>query len=127
MPQAKVFLIDDEVEFVTALAERLRLRDYDARAFSQAKDALDIIQSDPPHVVLLDFRMPGMDGIEVLKIIKQINPSIEVIMLTGHGDIRSMEDGMKTGAFEYIMKPVDIGELVFKINQAKNKLNKIIL
>ena len=125
MPQAKVLLIDDEVEFVSALAERLRLRDYDALAFSQAKDALDIIQSDPPHVVLLDFRMPGMDGIEVLKIIKQMNPSIEVIMLTGHGDTRSIEEGMKSGAFEYIMKPVDIGELVLKINQAKNKLDSI--
>jgi DNA-binding NtrC family response regulator len=125
LPQAKVLLIDDEVEFGSALAERLRLRDYDARAFSQAKDALDIIQSDPPHVVLLDFRMPGMDGIEVLKIIKQMNPSIEVIMLTGHGDTRSIEEGMKSGAFEYIMKPVDIGELILKINQAKNKRNSI--
>ena len=125
LPQAKVLLIDDEVEFGSALAERLRLRDYDARAFSQAKDALDIIQSDPPHVVLLDFRMPGMDGIEVLKIIKQMNPSIEVIMLTGHGDTRSIEEGMKSGAFEYIMKPVDIGELILKINQAKNKRDSI--
>ncbi len=125
MPKAKVFLIDDEVEFGSALAERLRLRDYDARAFFQAKDALDIIQSDPPHVVLLDFRMPGMDGIEVLKIIKQMNPSIEVIMLTGHGDTWSIEEGMKSGAFEYIMKPVDILELILKINQAKNKRDSI--
>jgi DNA-binding NtrC family response regulator len=121
LPQVKVLLIDDEVEFISALAERLRLRGYDARALSQAKEALDIIQSEPPHVVLLDFRMPGMDGIEVLKIIKQINPSVEVIMLTGHGDSRSIEEGIKSGAFEYIMKPVDIGELILKINQAKNR------
>jgi DNA-binding NtrC family response regulator len=125
LSQTKVLLIDDEVEFISALAERLGLRDYDARALSEAKDALDIIQSDPPHVVLLDFRMPGMDGIEVLKIIKRMNPSIEVIMLTGHGDTRSIEEGMKSGAFEYIMKPVDIGELILKINQAKNKRDSI--
>jgi len=125
LPQAKVLLIDDEVEFGSALAERLRLRDYDARAFSQPKDALDIIQNDPPHVVLLDFRMPGMDGIEVLKIIRQMNPSIEVIMLTGHADTWSIEEGMKIGAFDYIMKPVDMGELILKINQAKNKRNSI--
>jgi DNA-binding NtrC family response regulator len=125
LPRTKVHLIDDEVEFASALAERLRLRDYDALAFSQAGDALDIIQSDPPHVILLDFRMPGMDGIEVLKIIKQMNPSIEVIMLTGHGDTRSIEEVMKNGAFDYIMKPVDIGELILKIDQAKNKRDSI--
>jgi DNA-binding NtrC family response regulator len=125
LPQIKVLLIDDEVEFISALAERLRLRGYDARALSQAGDAMEIIKNEPPHVVLLDFRMPGMDGIEVLKIIKKINPSIEVIMLTGHGDTRSVEEGMKSGAFEYIMKPVDIGELIVKINQAKNKRDSV--
>lgn len=65
--------------------------------------------------------MPGMDGIEALKTIKQINPSIEVIMLTGHGALQSMEEGMKSGAFEYIIKPVDIGELLIKIDKAKKK------
>jgi two-component system, OmpR family, response regulator CpxR len=125
LPQTKVLLIDDEVEFGSALAERLCLRDYNALAFSQAGDALNIIQGDPPHVILLDFRMPGMDGIEVLKIIKQMNPSIEVIMLTGHGDTRSIEEVMKNGAFDYIMKPVDIGELILKIDQAKNKRDSI--
>jgi DNA-binding NtrC family response regulator len=125
LSQAKVLLVDDEVEFGSALAERLRLRDYDARAVSQAEDALTIIRSDPPDVVLLDYRMPGMDGIEVLKVIKQINPSIEVIMLTGHGDTNNVEETMKSGAFEYIMKPIDIGSLIEKINAAKKIRNSI--
>ena len=118
-----MLLLDDEVEFGSALAERLRLRDYDARAESQAEEALVIVRNDPPDVVLLDFRMPGMDGIEVLNIIKQINPSIEVIMLTGHGDTQTIEQGMKSGAFQYVMKPIDIGELILKINKAVKKRN----
>jgi len=101
----------------------LRLRDYDIKAVSQAEDALSSVRSDPPDIVILDFRMPGMDGIEVLKIIKQIDPSIEVIMLTGLADTHSLEEGMKSGAFEFIVKPVDIGELITKINKAKKKRN----
>lgn len=123
MSQAKVLLVDDEVEFGSALAERLRLRDYDIKAVSQAEDALSSVRSDPPDIVILDFRMPGMDGIEVLKIIKQIDPSIEVIMLTGLADTYSLEEGMRSGAFEFIVKPVDIGELITKINKAKKKRN----
>jgi DNA-binding NtrC family response regulator len=88
-----------------------------------AEEALIIVRNDPPDVVLLDFRMPGMDGIEVLNIIKQINPSIEVIMLTGHGDTQTIEQGMKSGAFQYVMKPIDIGELILKINEAVKKRN----
>ena len=125
MPHAKILLVDDEVEFGSALAERLRLRGYDAKAVSQAEKALEIIQSAAPDIVLLDFRMPGMDGLEVLKIIKEKNPSVEVIMLTGHGDVQSVEEGMKSGAFDYIIKPVDIGELILKINQAKKKRNPV--
>jgi DNA-binding NtrC family response regulator len=121
MPKAKVLLVDDEVEFVSALAERLRLRGYDARAISRAEDALAIIRSDPPDVVLLDFKMPGMDGIEILKLIKEMHPSVEVIMVTGHGDTQSREEVMNSGAFEYIMKPIDIGELILKINKSKEK------
>lgn len=121
VPKVKVLLVDDEVEFGSALAERLRLRDYDARAISRAEDALEIIQHDPPDVVLLDFKMPGMDGIEMLKLIKVMHPSVEVIMVTGHGDTQSREEVMSCGAFGYIMKPIDIGELVLKINKSRKK------
>jgi len=121
LPQIKVLLVDDEVEFASALAERLRLRDFDTQAVSNAEDALTVIRNNPPDVVLLDYRMPGTDGIGVLKIIKEINPAIEVIMLTGLQDTLSMEEGMKSGIFEYMIKPVDIGELMIKINLAQKK------
>lgn len=125
MLQANVLLVDDETEFALALAERLRLRSYDARAVFHVEDAIAAVQSASPDVVLLDFRMPGMDGIEVLKIIKKIDPTIEVIMLTGHGDVRSVEEAIRNGAYEYIMKPLDLGELIMKINNAKKKRNSI--
>lgn len=121
MPQIKVLLVDDEVEFASALAERLRLRDFDTQAVSNAEDAVTVIRNNPPDIVLLDYRMPGTDGIGLLKIIKEINPAIEVIMLTGLQDTLSMEEGMKSGIFEYMIKPVDIGELMVKINLAQKK------
>ena len=121
MPQIKVLLVDDEVEFTSALAERLRLRKFDTRAVSNAEDALTVIRNTPPDVVLLDYRMPGTDGIGILKIIKEMNPGIEVIMLTGLQDNLSMEEGMKSGIFEYMVKPVDISELIVKINLAQKK------
>ena len=121
LAQTKVLLIDDETEFVSALAERLRLRNYSARAVYPAEDALEIVRSDMPDVVLLDFRMPGMDGVEVLKRIKEIDSTIEVIMLTGHGDIQSIEEAVNGGAYEYIMKPINIKDLIVKIDSAKKK------
>jgi len=121
LPQIKVLLVDDEVEFASALAERLRLRNFDTQAVSNAEDALTVIRNTPPDIVLLDYRMPGTDGIGILKIIKEMNPAIEVIMLTGLQDTLSMEEGMKSGIFEYMVKPVDIGELMVKINLAQKK------
>jgi len=121
MAHTKVLLVDDEKEFVSALAERLQLRNYDVQAAANALEALGIVHSFRPDVVLLDLKIPGMDGIETLRAIKKFDSAIEVIMLTGHGDMRSVEDGMKSGAFEYIMKPVDIGELTAKINKAWQK------
>jgi len=121
MSHTKVLVVDDEVEFASALAERLNLRNYIAQTAANALEALSSIHKDRPDVVLLDLRIPGMDGIEILRTIKQYDPAIEVIMLTGHGDKESVEEGMKGGIFEYIMKPIDIGELTAKIDKAKEK------
>ena len=121
MLKTKVLLVDDEVEFASALAERLELRNYEVKTANSALEALGLIHGFLPDVVVLDLRIPGMDGIETLKTIKKLDPTIEVIMLTGHGDVKSVEEGMKGGAFEYIMKPVDIGELIAKIEQAKKR------
>ena len=124
MPHMRLLLVDDEVEFTLALAERLQLRKYDVRTAGSALEALALIKEQLPDVIILDLKIPGMDGIETLKTIKKIDPEIEVIMLTGHGDVKSVEEGIKSGAFEYIMKPVDIEELIVKINKALAKNNK---
>ncbi len=116
-----MLLVDDEVEFASALAERLKLRDFYTQAVSNAEDAVAAIRKTPPDIVLLDYRMPGTDGIEILKRIKAIDPAIEVIMLTGLQDTLSMEEGMKSGIFDYMVKPVDIGELIVKMNLAQQK------
>ena len=121
MAHTKVLLVDDEKEFASALAERLQLRNYNVQAAANALEALGIVHSFRPDVVLLDLKIPGMDGIETLRAIKKFDSAIEVIMLTGHGDVQSVENGMKNGAFEYIMKPVDISELTVKINKAWQK------
>lgn len=124
MLQTKVLLVDDEIEFASALAERLKLRNYDVKTANNALEALAVINNYLPDVILLDLKIPGMNGIETLKTIKKIDPTIEVIMLTGHGDIKSVEEGMRNGAFEYIMKPVDITELTSKIDKAWQKRTK---
>jgi DNA-binding NtrC family response regulator len=121
MSQTKVLLVDDELEFVSALTERLQLRNYDARSATNASEALTSIKKDPPDVVLLDLKIPGMDGIEILKKIKENDSTIQVIILTGYGDIESVKEAMRHGAFECVVKPVDIGELLIKIEQAKKK------
>ena len=121
MPQTKVLLVDDEVEFAKALTERLQLRDYDATSVSRAEDAFAVIQNDSPDVILLDFRMPGIDGLEALKRIKKMKHSIEIIMLTGLEDSASIEEAKKNGAFECIVKPADIDEIIAKIEDAKAK------
>jgi DNA-binding NtrC family response regulator len=121
MPHTKVLLVDDEVEFASALAERLQMRDYDVKTASNGLEAMALFHGSPPDIVILDLRIPGMDGLEILKNIKIFDPTIEVLILTGHGDVESVAEGMKNGAFEYIMKPIDIGELTSKIDMAMKK------
>ena len=111
----KILLVDDEEEFVTTLAERLELRGIQALVATDGETALDLIETDPPQIVILDVMMPGLGGLEVLKRIKAENPHIPVILLTGRGSTKEGIEGMRLGAADYLMKPINIEELIKKI------------
>lgn len=118
----KVLLVDDEREFVQTLSERLVSRNVGSYAVYDGQQALDFIQDDNPDVMILDLKMPGIDGIEVLKQTKATNPRIEVIILTGHGTIDDEKACMELGAFAYLRKPADIEKLSATINEAYRKI-----
>lgn len=124
MGKAKVLVVDDEVEFASTLSERLRLRSYDAMAVYSAEDALSAVRSEGHDVILLDLMMPKMSGVEMLKTIKEIAPEAEVILLTGRVDIDSVAEEINLADFDYIMKPLNIDELISKIDMALQKHNK---
>ena len=122
MTIGNILLVDDEVPFVEAMARRLDKRGLDIQTAFSGQEALDkLAEGDAVEVVILDIKMPGMDGIETLKEIKRRFPLVEVIMLTGHATIETGIEGMKQGAFDYLMKPCDIEELVSKVDQASSK------
>jgi DNA-binding NtrC family response regulator len=114
----KVLLVDDEVEFVTTLAERLKLRGIDASIATDGAEALKHIHADRPQVVVLDVLMPGLGGLAVLDQIRTTDPQIKVILLTGRGS--AQEDGQRIpqGAFDYLIKPVNIDQLIEKMREA---------
>ena len=114
----KILVVDDEKKIANVLSEKLRLRGFDATPAYDGKTALEHIAETDFDVVLLDVLMPEMDGIETLKKIKKIKPAVEVIMLTGHASVEVGIEGMKSGAFNYIIKPFDPHELLTEINLA---------
>lgn len=120
-----VLLVDDEVPFVETMTKRLVKRDLTVVSAHSGPEALTTLgKEDHVDVVILDVKMPGMDGIETLKEIKKAYPLIEVIMLTGHATIETGIEGMKLGAFDYLMKPCDIDMLLQKVQEAKAKKDK---
>ncbi|UCG06325.1 MAG: response regulator [Desulfobacterales bacterium] len=122
MSIANVLLVDDEVSFVETFAERLEIRNLDISKAFNGEAALKALEANKNvEVVILDVRMPGMDGIETLTEIKKKFPLVEVIMLTGHADVESAIDGMKQGAFDYLMKPFDMDQLIAKVTEAAIK------
>lgn len=121
MDALRVLLVDDEVEFLDTLVKRLKKRKLDTAGVYSGEEALAALGRDPVDVVVLDMRMPGIDGLETLREIKRVHPAIEVIMLTGHANMEIAIQGMEIGAFDYLMKPMDIDELVYKIQDAYNK------
>lgn len=116
--RAKVLLVDDEEKFVETLAERLEARGMAVRTAFSGEEALEKIREKDADVVVLDVLMPGKSGIDTLREIKQIKPLTEVIMLTGHATVETAIDGMKLGAYDYLMKPTETPELVEKISKA---------
>jgi len=122
MSIANVLLVDDEVEFVETFSERLIMRNLEiSKAFS-GEAALQLLEKNTnTEVVILDVKMPGMDGIATLAEIKKRFPLVEVIMLSGHADVESAIDGMKQGAFDYLMKPCDMDQIITKVTEAAAK------
>jgi DNA-binding NtrC family response regulator len=122
MMRTVVMLVDDEVPFVDTMTKRLGKRNLDIVAAYSGHEALEKLKADSNvDVVILDVKMPGMDGIETLREIKKAHPLVEVIMLTGHATVETGIDGMKLGAFDYLMKPCDIEQLMAKVQDAKSK------
>jgi DNA-binding NtrC family response regulator len=116
-----ILFVDDEVDFLDTLLKRMRKRRVNVSGVKSGEAALEWLSGNAADVVVLDVRMPGMDGIETLKAIKRLNPLIEIIMLTGHANLEVASKGMELGAFDYLMKPVDIDELLYKVQDACKK------
>lgn len=122
MLRTGVMLVDDEVGFVDAMAKRLAKRELDIVTAHSGPEALKKLDANNKvDVVILDVKMPIMDGIETLREIKKAHPLVEVIMLTGHATVETGIEGMKLGAYDYLVKPCDIEQLMVKVQQAKSK------
>ena len=117
----KVLLVDDELEFVQAMSERLQMRNFRASLAYTGEEALSIIMEDEPEVVILDLKMPGIDGVEVLRRVKKNHPDVEVIILTGHGTEKDEALTRGLGAFAFLEKPVEIDTIVKAIREACEK------
>jgi DNA-binding NtrC family response regulator len=113
-----VLVVDDEVEFLETLVKRLRKRKLAVVGVTGGEAALERLREGPADIVVLDVKMPGMSGLDALREIKKRYPRIEVIMLTGHASMEVAIEGMDIGAFDYLMKPIDIDELLYKIQDA---------
>jgi len=119
--KVRVLLVDDEEQFVETLAQRLEARDFTVATAFNGDQALEYVRGKDVDVVVLDVLMPGLSGIDTLREMKRIRPLTEVIMLTGHATVETAIEGMKLGAFDYLMKPTEIEDLVEKINKAQRR------
>jgi CheY-like chemotaxis protein len=119
---SKVLLVDDEREFVQTLSERLMMRDMGSAVAYDGESALKLIKEDEPEVIIVDLKMPGIDGFDVLRKVKETRPEIEVIIVTGHGSEEDRQLCMDLGAFAYLQKPLEINVLSETIQQANEKI-----
>lgn len=125
MEGIRLLLVDDEEEFVKALAERLHLRDLSGHTALSGEEALKFIQKEEPDVMILDLKMPGIDGMQVLRWVRSRNPNIQVIIHTGHGNDLDEAEAWNLGVFDYLKKPGDIDLLVDRIQAAFRQRNEI--
>ena len=121
MAVIKLMLVDDEERFLQTTQKVLQRKGFEVLTASSGQEALENLKMQTIPVVVLDVKMPGMDGVETLKAIKAFHPLVEVIMLTGNATVDSAIEGLKTGAFDYLMKPCDIDVLVGKVEEAYGK------
>lgn len=119
--EASVLLVDDEEQFLDALSQRLETRGLKVDAVTSGEDAVSKVEDHNFDAIIVDLAMPGIDGIETLRQIKEKRPDLEIIMLTGHATVKSGIEAMKLGAEDFLEKPVDLNELLTKIGEAKHK------
>ena len=118
MAEMKVLLVDDEETYVQTLSERLKMRDLKNDTVYDGSQAIEFVDENEPDVMVLDLKMPGIDGMEVLRRVKKKYPNIQVIILTGHGTDRDEDESRRLGVYDFLKKPVDIEELVGRIKAA---------
>ena len=121
MSNLKLLVVDDEEEFLERLVERMTRRGIDATGVTTGEDALETVENHSVDVVLLDVRLPGMDGVQVLQRVKKRHPFVEVIMFTGYADAKTAVRVMELGAFDYLLKPVPFDDLLYRIQDAYKK------
>lgn len=117
----KILLVDDEADFVETMTKRFGIRKMPVTSASSGAEALQLVEAQDYDVVILDVRMPGMDGLEVLRQIRLKRPLTEVIMLTGHASLEAGMQGMSLGAYDYVLKPADFDELLDKVRRAAER------
>jgi DNA-binding response OmpR family regulator len=124
-PPVRVLLVDDEKAYVEVLFNRLTKRGFQVTKSFDGKEALRLLRQEDLDVVVLDLKMADLDGLEVLKIMKLMDPALQVIMLTGHGSARACQQGMELGAYDYLMKPCTLPDLVKKIDAAYRQKQRV--
>lgn len=122
----KVLLVDDELDFLDTLGERMRARGMNVSTSASGKEALKKVENESFDVIILDLLMPEMDGLEVLRVLKQKRPELQVILLTGHATVQKGIEAMKLGAMDLVEKPADLQELTEKIKKAQAKKMLIV-
>ncbi|MBW1848955.1 MAG: response regulator [Deltaproteobacteria bacterium] len=118
MKEMKVLLVDDEEEFVKTLSERIKMRELKSDVALDGEQALKMMDKDLPDVMVLDLKMPGIDGMEVLRRTKKAYPGVQIIMLTGHGSEEDEKEARRLGVFEYLQKPVELEKLIRTVTKA---------